>query len=462
MYTKKSAIHLALILTASFILSGIAAAQKRSLSIKEVLNLVKSGQPQLESYREQTRAAQYNIGLVKNTLMPDLTAGYQAGYATFNNITGTSYPGLLMPLSGPVFAQSSYNLVPGTALAAFLQWSPLTFGQREAAIEKAAAEFQLADRYYDNALFRQQYAGITAYLGLVYLKKLLGSQQANVERTKVSLQQSFVLAKEGLRPGLDTVQFLSTLAQAEMDGLNTRRLYQSQALELLRLTGLPGSPEDLELSDTSLAGQLPSMPDTSGTYMQNPDYKYYEAQVAVSAANLKEIERAWRPKLDIWGNAYSRGSGVEANGAIDKSYGWVLSRNNYAAGLQLSFPILQISKVNIQKKQYRSLLKADESQLSQVSINLQKQAETAKSNFTQNLLIAGQAPFQSKAARYAYEGLMLSYGIGLVDFARLSLGQYQLLNAVVMEANANLQAWASLLEIAVSKGNLNIFTNQLK
>ncbi len=439
-----------------------ASAQTRILSIKEVLNLVQSGQPQLQSYREQSTAARYNISLAKNTLVPDLTAGYQAGYATFNNITGISYSGLMMPLTGPVSSGNTYDAVPGTALAALFQWTPLTFGQRQAAIEKAAAQFQLADSYYDNALFRQQYAGITAYLGLVYLKKLLGSQQANVDRTKVGLQQSLVLANEGLRPGLDTVQFQSALAQAEMDRLNTERLYHTQALELLRLTGLPGEPGDLILSDTLLAGQLPVVPDTTGIYTQNPGYKYYQAQVAVSAANLKTIERAWRPTLEIWANAYSRGSGVDANGMINKAEGWSLSRNNYGAGLQLSFPLLRFSKVNIQKKQYRSMLKADEMQLSQVSVNLQRQVETAMDNYRQNLLIAGQAPVQSKAARFAYEGLTLSYANGLVDFTRLTQGQYQLLHAEVMEANANLQVWISLLEIGVSKGTLNLFINQLK
>ena len=462
MDTMKSVSFISFIFTASFIVSGDASAQKRALSIKEMLNLVQSGQPQLQSYRDQSAAAEYNINLAKNTLVPELTAGYQAGYATYNNITGMSYPGLMMPISGPPSAGNTYSFIPGTALAALFQWTPLTFGQRQAAVEKAAAQFQLANNYYDNALFRQQYAGITTYLGLLYLKKLLGSQQANVERTKVSLQQSLVLAREGLRPGLDTVQFQSTLAQAEMDRLSTQRLYQSQALELLRLTGLAGEPGDLVLSDTSLAGQLPIVPDTTGIYTQNPVYKYYQAQVAVSEANLKEVERAWRPKLDIWANAYARGSGVEADGTIDKSNGWSLSRNNYGAGFQLSFPILQFSKLNIQKKQYRSLLKADESQLSQASINLQKQVETARSNYLQNLLIAEQAPVQSKAARYAYEGLKLSYENGLVDFTRLSQGQFQLLNAEVMESNANLQVWIALLEIGVSKGNLSIFTNQLK
>src|SRR5258708_2192054 len=443
-------------------LTQAGSAQKHSLSVKEVLNRVPSGQPQLQAYQEQTKAAGYTIDLAKNTFVPNLTAGYQAGYATYNNITGMSYSGLMMPITGPPSANNTYDPVPGTALSALLQWTPFTFGQRQADIEKATAQFKLAGSAYDNALFRQQYAGIATYLDLVYLQKLQGSQQANIDRTLVDLQQSLVLAKEGLRPGLDTVQFQSVLAQAEMDLLYTQRLYQSQALELCRLTGLPDAPEDLILSDTSLAEQLPLAPDTSGLYSQNPDYKFSQPQVTLSAANLKGIERAWRPRLDIWANGYARGSGVEANGTIDKTAGWSLTRNNYGAGVQLSFPILQFTTVNIQKKQYRSLLKADESQLSQVAINLQRQVETARVNYRQNMLIARQAPVQSKAARYAYEGLKLSYQSGLVDFTRLTQGQYQLLNAEMMEANAYLQVWRSLLDIGVSKGNLNLFTNQLK
>lgn len=447
----------------SFLLIALAAhAQKKALSIKEVLALVESGQPQLRAYRAQSVAARYSVDLAKNTLVPDLTAAYQAGYATDNNITGMSYPGLMMPISGPVFAGSSYNLVPGTALTGYLQWTPLTFGQRAAAVEKATAQFKLVGSIYDNALFQQRYAAILVYLDLVYLQKLLAGQQVNMDRTQVGLQQSLVLAKEGLRPGLDTVQFQSLLAQAVMERLNTQRQYESQALELCRLTGLPGDPDDLVFSDTLMALQLPSLPDTSSVYTKNPGYQYQEAQVALSTAALKQAERAWRPKLDLWANAYSRGSGIASDGTINKGDGWSLSRNNYGAGVQLSFPILQFARVNIERKQYRSLLLADQEQLSQVSMNLQRQVETAQSNYRQNLLVASQAPVQSRASRLSYEGLRLSYQSGLVDFTRLTQGQYQLLNAEVMEAGAYLQVWRALLDIAVSKGDLNLFINQLK
>lgn len=458
----RSIVIIACTFTVSFLLPRKSYAQKRALSVKDVLALIPSGQPQLQSYRERSTATGYNVDLAQNTLVPNLTAGYQAGYATDNNITGMSYPGLLLPISGPVAAHSSNNVVPGTALAAYLQWTPLTFGQRAAAIGKAAAQFKLAGSTYDNALFQQRYAGILTYLDIVYLQKLLTTQQANIDRTQVGLQQSLVLSKEGLRPGLDTVQFQSLLAQATMEKLSTQRQYMAQVLELCRLTGLPGRPEDLAFADTLLILRLPDPPDTSGPYTQNPSYQYYQAQVALSAANLKEVERGWRPKLDVWANAYSRGSGIDPNGLINKADGWALSRSNYGAGLQLSFPILQFSRVNIQKKQYRSLLKADQDQLSQVNINLQRQVETAESNYRQDLLLALEAPVQSRAARLSYQGLQLSYQSGLVDFTRLTQGQYQLLNAEMAEAGAYLQVWRALLDIGVSKGNLNLFTDQLK
>jgi len=101
-------------------------------------------------------------------------------------------------------------------------------------------------------------------------------------------------------------------------------------------------------------------------------------------------------------------------------------------------------------------------QLAQADDNLRRQVEVAESNYRENLLLARQAPVQSKAARLSYQGLQLSYKSGLVDFTRLTQGQYQLLNAEMAEVDANLQVWRSLLDIGVAKGNLNLFIDQLK
>lgn len=454
------AIRLLFITTLLF--SGVVRAQKHTVSVREVLTLIEAGQPGLHANKERAAASGDNIDLARNTLVPNLTAGYQAGYATDNNISGMSYPGLMMPISGPVAQHSSNTLIPGTALAAYLQWTPITFGQRAAAVEKAAAQYKLSGSAYDNALFQQRYAGILTYISIVYLQRLLLTQQSNIMRTQTGLQQSLVLARQGLRPGLDTVEFQSLLAQATMERLQTKRVYVAQVLEICRITGLSDRPEDLGFSDTALALRLPALPDTSGSYVQHPSYQYYQALVALSAANLKEVERGWRPKLDVWANAYSRGSGIDATGVVNKADGWALSRSNYGAGLQLSFPLLQFSRVNIQRRQYKHLLAADQDQLAQVDVNLRRQVETAESNYRQSWLVAQEAPVQSKAARLSYQGLALGYKSGLVDFTRLTQGQYQLLNAEMTEADANLQVWRALLDIGVAKGNLNLFTDQLK
>lgn len=437
-------------------------AQQHVLSVREALNLVQTQQPQLKGYKEQAAAAGYNIKIAKNTLMPEVTAGYQAGYATYNNITGMSYPGLVLPISGPPSAGNVYDPVPGTALTAMVKWNPLTFGQRQASIDKAAAQYKLASTYYSDALFRQQYTVIATYLDAVYLQQLAHSYQANIERVKGGLQQSLVYAQQGLRPGIDTTQFQSALAQAQTDLLTIQQQYHIQVSELTRLTGLPDQPDNILLSDTLLISQQPQVADNSGAVANHPVYQYYQTKKEVSEAALKEVQRAWRPKLDLWANAYARGSGVAADGTVNKADGWSLSHKNYGAGLQISFPILQFSQVNLQKKQYHSLVKADEAQLGQVSLNLQKQQETAQYNYRQNILILRQSAVQSQAARYAFDGLQLSYQAGLIDFTRLIQGQYDLLKAEVGEAGAHLQAWRALLDIAVSNGRLEEFTDKMK
>lgn len=92
-----------------------SSAQPRFLSIMQALQKVQTNLPQLEAYRQQALATQQNIQLAKNTLVPDLNVGYQLNLATYNNITGMSYPGFLLPISGPPSYTNDFNFVPGSA-----------------------------------------------------------------------------------------------------------------------------------------------------------------------------------------------------------------------------------------------------------------------------------------------------------------------------------------------------------
>jgi len=432
------------------------------LSIKDALQKVQSKLPQLEAYRQQALASQQNIQLAKNTIVPDFNAGYQLNLATFNNITGMSYPGFLLPISGPPSTSNDLNFVPGSAVGALIKWNPFTFGQRAAAVEKATAVFKQSNALYNEQLFQYQYTVINVYLEAVYYQQLLKSLQAVTDRNNIGLEQSLVLAKTGLRPGIDTAQFQSAIAQSEIDWLQAQRIYQQKLIELSRLTVMDSVADKLVLTDTVFVTPAAAIVDTVDNPETHPLYQTMLAQRTTTAAGLKEIQKAWAPQLDVWGNLYARGSGVEASGQINKSNGFNLSRTNAGLGLQLSFPLLQFSAVNIKKKQYQSLLKADDARLSQTALDIKKQIATAVQQYRQDLKIAAKSPVLLKSATDVYEGLKLSYATGLIDYTRLADAQYGLLKAEVNDANMRLQLWRSLLAVAVAKGNLNLFTDQLK
>jgi len=271
-----------------------------------------------------------------------------------------------------------------------------------------------------------------------------------------------LLTKNGLRPGIDTAQFQSALAQAEIDLLQADKMYTQKLTELTKLAAIENTAGNLRLTDTLTGNPFLVMPDLATSVTNHPAYQAIETQKNSTAAALKEIQKSWAPQLDIWSNVYARGSGVDATGAIHKWDGLGLSRTNAGVGLQLSFQVLQYSKVNIKKKQYQSLLKADESKLLQSGLDIRKQTESALIGYQQDQKIADKSPILLKAATDVYEGLKLSYESGLIDYTRLSQAQYELLKAEVNMANARLQLWRSLLAVATASGNLNLFTDQLK
>jgi outer membrane protein TolC len=247
-----------------------------------------------------------------------------------------------------------------------------------------------------------------------------------------------------------------------MDYLQTERTCQQKITELTRLIAWDGKVENMVLTDTLFNQSVLALTDTASFVNQHPYYQNIEAQKKVTEAGLKEIQKSWAPQLDIWGNVYARGSGIDERGNVNKLEGLGFSRTNLGVGVQLSFPILKYNRIKIETKQYQSLLEADNARLVQAQLDLSKQNETAVMQYRQDVKIAAKSPELLKAASDVYEGLKLSYETGLIDFTRLANAQYELQKAEVNNANARLQLWRSLLSIAVAKGDLNLFAAQLR
>jgi outer membrane protein len=308
-------------------------------------------------------------------------------------------------------------------------------------------------------LFLYQFSAINLYLEALYLKQVNRISQTVIDRYNISLQQSLVLAKNGLKPGIDTAQFQSAITQAEIELIQTEKAYQQKLIELSRLTGIASAASDILLTDSTFRPGL--QPGDPVAVNVHPRYRFMEAKKQSTAAGLRELRKVWMPQLDLWANVYARGSGVNANGVVNKAEGWELSRTNAGVGLQLSFPVLQFSKVNILKRQYHFLLQTDEANLAQTRLDITKQIESADLQYREDAKIAAKTPVQLRIATDVYEGLKLSYEAGLIDYTRLYQAQFELSKAEVNNATAQLQLLRSLLSLAVAKGNLSIFLDQL-
>lgn len=455
--SKKLWVYCTLFLVLSNCLSGFSQIK---LSLKDLPSMVESGLPLLNAGKANAEATKSVIEFEKRSLMPNLSVAYQANLATFNNITGMSYPGLIMPISGPPSSNNDINFIPGSAATVFLNWQPITFGQRNAAIDRATSQYKLANASYSEQTFRHQYMAINAYLDAVYFGQLLKSNKANINRYTRSLEQSLVLAKNGLKPGVDTIQLQSAMAQAEIDFLQNENNYRQKLINLSSLIGRNTRDENLILTDTLLNSNIQASIDTSLSISSHPYYVSVNAHKNLTESQLAEVNKSWRPKLDLWGNVYGRGSGMDAGGRINQSDGFDLNRHNVGIGFQLSFPLLQFYQTDAKKKQYQQLLKAEEFNLNQVELDLNKQADMAFQQYKSNLSILKNTAFRLTSATQAFNSLKISYEAGLVDYTRLVQSQYELQQAEINYSGAQLFLQRSLLDIAVAKGDLNIFFNR--
>lgn len=429
--------------------------------LKSLLELAESNYPAIAAKQAVVEAAKANVSLEKNSLLPSLDAAYQANYSTYNNITGMSYPGNLMPISGPP-SDDNYGAVPGSAASLTLKWSPFTFGQRSASIGYSEKLYEKQLASVDDEVLRVKLKTAFMYLEIVATGELIKACQKNIERNGFNLKQATSLVSAGIRPGVDSLKFKGELSKAKTTLFRLENLLETQKLEVAELLVMEELPDIAR--DEFFFQNLPTVPTGVSTqnFSQNPALKMAQYDLEANEALLKQINRSWTPKMEFWGTTYARGSGISYDGSINNSDGWSFSRYNYGLGLQLVFPILDLTNVKLKSRRQEALLKSSESNFKQTQITINKQENTAFNDLANSLNIAHEVPVEYKASEEAYRALQTRYNAGLIDYSELIQAQYDLLNAEASLKNACVDTWKSLLKLATIRGDINIFLNQIQ
>jgi outer membrane protein len=445
------------------LLMGRARAQNFQdtlLHLSGAIQLAEQRFPLLKARRLDVLASVKNTDVVKYSRLPTVEASYQANISTANILIGQYYPDGILSMSGPPSLNNYYTPATGSAASILLNWEAVTFGQRDALINVSIAESGAKSAGLKQEIFNQKINIISIYLDLLLAYDVVSIREHNLDRVKENLRQSIVLAGTGIRPGVDSALFLSELSKAKIELLNGRKELESEQWQLARfiLTNTLPMP-----ADTVFLHQLPS-PGTGieSNFSNHPAIQYAENQLAFERSKEELLKKSYLPKLLLWGTAFGRGSGFEANGDVKTWEGMGLSRYNYGAGLQLSFPIMKYGEVKKQLSEQSLVSRASEQRIADAENSLFYQQRIDIALFNNSLAVAVESEQQLTSAQYAFDAIETRYETGLVNFADLIQAQYNLLKAELDLKKSYWDAWKGLILLAAVKGDENIFLQQIR
>jgi len=430
------------------------------IKLKDAVLLAEQRYHLLKARRYEAEAAQKNIAIAEYSRKPTIDISYQANIGTANNLTGIFYPVGILPMTGPPSDNNNYNPATGSAASLLLNWQAVTFGQRQAQINSSIAEANVSQRQLEQEIFKHTINVISSYLDVLLSYDLVHIQEYNIQRVDTNLNQSRVLSKTGIKPGVDTAFFLSERSKAKMQYLNAKQELENQQWQLANLIVIDALPIPV---DTAFLNNLPSaVSGVDSSFISHPVIRYFQSQIELSQSKEAYLKKSYLPKINFWSTAFARGTGFETGGDLKTGKGLLLNRYNYGAGAQIIFPIMKYGEVKHQAQQQNFLSKAAQERLSESESELNTQMHISNSTFQNSLETVSEAQQQLKSANYSFNAMQLRYNTGLVNLADLVQAQYNLLQAELDLKRAFWNVWkAKLLEAAV-KGDVNIFLNEIK
>lgn len=440
------------------LICSYTTAQQQSNTLLQLLQIAETNYPLLKSKMQSVQAAQKAVDVSKNTKLPSLDAAYQMNYATYNNITGMAYPQFLIPISGPPSASNNFSGVFGSAATLLFNWQPVTFGLREAQIAYSQTGVKYAVADAANELLQHKVKVVNAYLDALTYYELIKVYEENIVRANTNLSIAKTLVVSGIKPGVDTALFSAELSKSKIDLLNINK---NAAQAIITLSQLLATSDNILIADSSYFSKLPANIAAVDT-AKNPLLLLYNTSIEMGKAKRKTIAKTTSPTLGVWATTYARGSGINYNGNVKSLDGLGFQRFNYGAGVQLSIPLLQSLKIKPQLQQQDFLIKADEEKLNELTLQLNKQLQTADTTLTYAIAVATESPALVTAATYAYNAMQSRYNSGLTNYADLIQTQYNLLKAQTDLKTAYMAVWKTLLYKAAVKGDINLFLNQVK
>lgn len=437
---------------------GDSEAPTRSVSLTEVVESALRNYPQIHVSQEELNASIANIQLARTAYLPHADALFQANRATRNNVFGTLLPQSTIPtISGPVIGSNNGGSVWGSAAGLLVSWQPFDFGLRHAQVEAARAAKSRADAALAVSQLDVATAAGNSFLTFVAAKETVRSATAAVENWATLLKTIHALAASELRPGADESRVEAELAMARTQLLYAKQAEAESIATLSKFLDRPAS--SLSLQSERLLSQLPAI-DQEPAYeaATHPLMREQNAAVSESTAQLHALDRTWVPQFIVEGAATARGTGAKTDGTrLAGANGLAPDVQNYAAGINVTFPLFDFASVHSRERAAGAILGAERSRQQLLDKELKEQFDRARAGLEAARQVADNTPIEVKAAHSAFDQARARYKAGLSPIDDLAQAQRLVVQAEVDNSIARLTVWRTLLQFDAARGDIQPF-----
>ena len=441
-------------------------APATSLNIGQAVDSALRNYPAVTVSQEQVNAAAAGIDLARTAYLPRVDTLAQVNRATRNNIFGLYFPtgvfttGVIPAISGPVLGTNNFGTVWGSAVGTFVTWEPFDFGLRRANVSAATAARTRTQATLKRTQFDVAAATADAYLTLAAAQETVRAAQAGVDRAEVLVRAVRAQADAGLRPGADLSR-----AEAELAAARTQLSRAQQATEVARavLAQFVGvDPNQITLAAPKLLQLPPSLTTPQFNTAVNPIAVEQNAAVEQARAQLNVLDKSYYPRFSTQGAAYSRGTGAELNGGrLGGLNGLAPNFQNYALGLTVTFPILDLPSIHAKQASQSAIVRSETARYQQVTTDLTARWNQASAVLEGSRKIAADTPVQVSAATAALQQASARYDSGLGNIVDVADAQRLLTQAEIDDALARLGVWRGLLSVAIAAGDVQPFINEV-
>ncbi|MBB5646724.1 TolC family protein [Pedobacter cryoconitis] len=402
--------------------------------------------------------SQYAQKEIQSRSLPQMQLQLQNSYGTFAGSNGAFFPVPgVFNVNGTKSGQEN-TAAANTFGSVLADWKFFEFGKQRKTIKAAGYKVQEAKSGYDAAKLALQAKVTSLYVGILYANSNLEWADQQVKRVKEILDLSVSLADAGLKPGADTALAASSylLAKATKDEwtgkYNAGKINFSEVVPLAEIQ-LPQQSfmryQTLQVSSDSIS------PDHPYLQILDKQVRYNEIQNELSS-------RKMLPSFSLSGGLSARGSGISANGAVnrDLSAGYTNTARNYLVGIGLTWNLSDIYTGSFAKKRTAQAVQASKFSYDLQKLQMNTALQAVGSRVNQQLKQVANTRLALAKAQQAYNLYLSRYESGLINLTELlqiqSLLQQVEKNAIEVQQ----EFWNLLIKRAELSGDFSELSSQ--